>query len=113
MGKLGDKWAQSYVNSRMLFLLVLFVPVGIYFLFFQDKVESTADHTGRVVEIKVVHLGDQPVYTGSVELRDGSRVKVRLFNPVPRQNDIIPITVITYKSGKKEFHINQARWLER
>ncbi len=122
MGNFWDNWATRHRNWRAVctavaFLLTLsWAAIEIR----SSKLVETTNDTATVLEIRKHNAastvpgrgeyGATAMYTGKLELSDGSTVELLLFPPLPEVGDRMPMIAEHYSDGKIYYSIDHQEW---
>jgi len=120
MGRMGDNWARSYLNSRGVFAAITVGLVLIYALILKQQDDArlliqTRSVTATVVEIKIVesdsrYVGKNITYITHLTLAEGKKIRFMLLQPPPKVGAQVPVIIDIYDDGTEYYHYNIIDW---
>ena len=98
------------IRKTAIAVAIVFIPLLIWWQFFDDKIVLTSRDTGMVLEITSHRFSNSIDYWGEVETSDGEKVRISFGGQMPSKGQSIPLIVLTLESGEKEYSLDHARW---
>ncbi len=125
MSNFWDNWATTHRNWKVIFSLIGLLGIFIWALILKHESSSkrllSIDQGVAVVKrIEKLDLSKVPsrfgtnegavLYRGTLELPDGTEIRVVLVPPIPQIGDRVPLLVENYDDGTTFYEIDRERW---